>query len=113
MKVALTFFAFGISSGISAFAAEKPMAFFDEHCYDCHDADTHKGNLDLTALKPEFTNAETFARWVKVHDRIQNGEMPPKKKPRPSAEEIKAVMGWLDEALITADRARLAREDRT
>src|SRR2546423_713659 len=65
MKVALTFFAFGISSGISAFAAEKPMAFFDEHCTDCHDADTHKGNLDLTALEPEFTNAETFARWVK------------------------------------------------
>lgn len=94
-------------------AATPPTQFLEKHCYDCHDADSHKGNLDLTALKPEFTDAENFARWVKVHDRIQNGEMPPKKKPRPAPEEIKTVVSWVDQSLLTADRARLAREDRT
>ena len=62
-------------------------AFFEKHCIDCHDADTHKGNLDLTALKPDFADAGTFARWVKVYDRIESGEMPPKKKPRPPPTE--------------------------
>ena len=51
-----------------------------------------KGGLDLTALKPDFADAENFARWVKVHDRIESGEMPPKKKPRPPADETAAAI---------------------
>ena len=26
----------------------KPTAFFSKHCTECHDAETKKGNLDLT-----------------------------------------------------------------
>lgn len=98
--------------GITASAAE-PTAFLEKHCYDCHDTETHKGNLDLTLLKQDFSNPETFARWVKVHDRIQKGEMPPRKKPRPAGEDLASIVAWLDQSLIAADRARLAREDRT
>ena len=43
-------------------------AFLEQHCTKCHDADTQKGNLDLAALKPDYANPESFARWVKVHD---------------------------------------------
>jgi hypothetical protein len=90
-----------------------PTAFLEKHCYDCHDAETHKGNLDLTALSSDFTDREVFTRWVKVHDLIQSGEMPPKKKPRPSADDLRSVTGELEKTLLTADRARLEREDRT
>ena len=91
----------------------EPVAFFEAHCYDCHDADTHKGNLDLTALKRDFADPEAFARWAKVYDRTESGEMPPKKKPRPPAEELKAAIAWLNETLVNADRARLDAESRT
>ena len=50
------------------------QALFKKHCVECHDADTKKGNLDLTALKLDFADAENFARWVKVHDRVRDGE---------------------------------------
>ena len=90
-----------------------PNAFFQTHCISCHDADTRKGNLDLTSLKPDFSDVDTFARWVMVHDRIANGEMPPKKKPRPTPDEIKEVTGWLSQGLIAAERARLDLENRT
>jgi hypothetical protein len=93
--------------------AAEPTAFFDAHCYDCHDTDTHKGNLDLTTLKQDFADPENFARWVKVQDRIESGEMPPKKKPRPPAADLKAVTAWLNDALVEADRARLDAESRT
>ena len=86
---------------------------FEHRCLDCHDADSKKGNLDLTALKPDFANAETFARWLKVHDRIASGEMPPKKKARPEAGEVKAVTEWLAESLVKAERTRLDGESRT
>ncbi len=95
-----------------AYAAD-PAKFFESHCYDCHDADTHKGNLDLTALKPDFANPETFARWVKIHDRIESGEMPPKKKPRPPAAERDAVVASLNQSLLAAERARLDADVRT
>jgi hypothetical protein len=85
-------------------------AFLENRCFDCHDAKTKKGNLDLTALQADFADADAFSRWVKVHDRIQCGEMPPKKKPRPDASEIKAVTGWLAESLINAERPRIDAE---
>ena len=50
----------------AALADEKaPSTFIEQHCTDCHDAAEKKGNLDLTALKPQFTDAETFAMRVK------------------------------------------------
>lgn len=84
-----------------------PLAFLDQHCVECHDAEMKKGGLDLTALEPDFAAGKAFSTWVKVHDAIAKGEMPPKKKPRPPAEEIAAVTRWLDQQLSAADEARL------
>jgi len=53
--------------------AELPppaRAFIENRCLDCHDGETKMGNLDLTALKPDVADAESFAPWLKVHDRI-------------------------------------------
>jgi len=90
-----------------------PDAFFSKHCVECHDADAKKGGFDLTALKPDFGNPETFARWVKVHDRIESGEMPPKKKERPAAADTAAALQALRNSLTAADKARLNGEGRT
>jgi hypothetical protein len=95
-------------------AADLPArAFFEKHCTECHDAGTKKGNLDLTSLKPDFADAESFARWVKVHDRIESGEMPPKKKPRPAVKETTAMTKWLRTSLVGAEQRKLAGEGRT
>lgn len=88
----------------SGLHAADHAAFFDAHCIDCHDADTHKGNLDLTALKQDLGNADNFAKWVKIHDRIESGEMPPKKKARPPATEVKAITASLNASLIKAEK---------
>ena len=62
-------------------AADLPeAAFFKANCYECHDADVHKAGLDLTALKWDPQNADNHALWVKIHDRVHDGEMPPAKK---------------------------------
>ncbi len=98
---------------ISAVAHAEPAAFFENHCTECHDADTKKGNLDLTALKRDFADAENFARWVKVHDRIESGDMPPKKKARPDTAEVKARLASLSADLIKAERTRLDIANRT
>ena len=52
-------------------------AFFAKNCLTCHNADDPNGNLDFGALKYNSDNRDNFARWVKIHDRIKAGEMPP------------------------------------
>ena len=94
-------------------AALGPAAYFSQHCTECHDKDAKKGNLDLISLKPDFTDAENFARWVKVHDRIASGEMPPKKSARPPAKDTTSVVKALRESLLAAEQARLAGTGRT
>lgn len=95
-------------------AQPAPDKFFEQHCYDCHDKEAKKGGLDLTELKTDFNNSDSFTTWVKVHDRIEKGEMPPpKKKNRPSAEDAAKITTWLDAELTTADTRRRATEGRS
>lgn len=107
---------FALALGVMLSCAQlmaAPTAFFEAHCYECHDTTTKAGGLDLTALKEDFTNPEVFARWVKVHDRIQSGEMPPKKQARPPATDVAGTTKWLHETLLAAEKQRLADEGRT
>lgn len=83
-------------------------AFIDGNCLECHDTETKKGNLDLERLSADFSNPVVFAQWVKIHDRIESGEMPPpKQKKRPGADEVATVVGWLAASLVEAEKARL------
>jgi hypothetical protein len=79
--------------------------FFESHCTSCHDAKLKKGGLDLTALKLEPDN---FARWVKIHDRIESGEMPPSKKKPPPA-EVAAALESLRAMLVKAESTKQGR----
>src|SRR2546430_16107815 len=96
-------------------AGDLPRAssqFVEQYCVECHDADTKKGGLDLIALKFDPANSTNFSRWVLVHDRVSNGEMPPKKKPRPEAAELEVFTKSLSSSLVSVERARMAKESR-
>ncbi len=96
-------------------AVELPTttrSFLEKHCTDCHDAETKKGGLDLTALAFQPDDARNFASWVKVLDRVSAGEMPPKKKARPAAAELEEFKGAIQPALLAAEQKRTAAEGR-
>jgi hypothetical protein len=48
-----------------------------QSCFECHNKETSEGGLDLTALSFELDDRAVRERWVRIHDRIENGEMPP------------------------------------
>lgn len=97
----------------SAARAELPQAFFKTHCIECHDKDSMQGGFDLTALSSEFSNADIFAKWVKIHDRIESGEMPPKGQARPSDADKAAALSSLKTTLVKAEQEKLNAEPRT
>jgi hypothetical protein len=86
--------------------------FLATNCFGCHDSATKKGNLDLTTLNPDFEDAKTFGIWVKVHDRVRDGEMPPKGMPRPEEGARAGFLKALASPMIAADESRERREGR-
>jgi len=95
-----------------AFSEADAMAFTDRHCSSCHNDVDKEGGLDLTSLKFEPGDAANFMTWVKVHDRIQAGEMPPKEKKRPEASEMAAFVKGVASSLSTAEQEVLSRTGR-
>lgn len=102
-----------LMSGSGAPAKEGLLKPFQEkYCYECHDADSKKGGLDLTALNFDFGNPTNFISWVKVDDRVASGEMPPKKKARPDPKELSRYTNQLSMALLAVDRAKVSEQGR-
>ncbi len=86
---------------------ERLRTFLDTYCVRCHGAEVKKGGLDLEELSVDFQKPAVFERWVKVHDRIRAGEMPPRERQqRPAAAESDAILQTLSAELVQAERAR-------
>src|SRR5882757_5439919 len=63
------------------FAATR--SFLEEHCYDCHDADTQKGKFRMDQLTGDLDTADAVKAWSRIVTRLEAGEMPPPKRNRP------------------------------
>ena len=106
---------FFLAAMLPVAAAELPLAqaqFLEKNCLECHDADVKKGGLDLTSLQFDPANSTNFTKWVLVHDRVANGEMPPKKKARPDAADLEAFTKSLSTSLVAAEERKIAQEGR-
>lgn len=104
-----------VITGATLLPAAPPApvgAFLDQHCLECHDDDVKKGGLDLQSLGFNLKSADAMQHWVRVFDRVQAGEMPPKKSARPEAAALKAFLASLQDDLVTADAADAAAHGR-
>ena len=70
------------------------LPFLEQYCFDCHDAETKKGELvldELTEVTPE-----NFGVWKRVWEQVALKEMPPKKKKnQPDAMERLRLSNWI------------------
>jgi hypothetical protein len=92
-------------------AAAEP--FIDEYCVSCHNDQDLKGSLDLTDLDYAPGDPANFLSWVKVHDRLAAGEMPPKGKRRPGSAELNAFVSELASTLTAYEDDLAAKEGRS
>ncbi len=82
-----------------------------QSCLKCHDKDTHKGGLDLTALSFDLTDRSIREQWIRIHDRVEKGEMPPKASDLPVAQREDLVK-FLKAKLHAADLAEIVATGR-
>ena len=110
---------FALATPAAFAAASSPTlpdtawALIDDYCANCHNDQDLKGSLDLTNLDYRPDDPANFQVWVKVHDRLEAGEMPPKGKPRPPAARITAFVSELATNLTGYERGLAAREGRS
>jgi Protein of unknown function (DUF1592)/Protein of unknown function (DUF1588)/Protein of unknown function (DUF1587)/Protein of unknown function (DUF1585)/Protein of unknown function (DUF1595)/Cytochrome C oxidase, cbb3-type, subunit III len=83
----------------------KVRPLLKQYCLKCHSTELQEGELDLE----RFAKLEQVRRdpraWQKVVEMIDNGEMPPKKKPQPSDTERKQIRDWVRGYLDAEGRA--------
>jgi len=61
-------------------AVEPPkltQKFINNQCVTCHEGESAEGALDLTKLSTQLTQPGTLASWIRIVDRVHEGEMPP------------------------------------
>ena len=80
------------SRSFGAAADHQTTAFIKEHCLRCHGPEQAKGDLRLDQLDTDFSKPSTFERWREVVTRVQSGEMPPKKEPRPQPTQVQTFV---------------------
>ena len=89
-----------------------PDTFLKQHCVRCHDGKVQEGQLRLDTLDRSFASQLTAERWAEVMTRINAGEMPPEKEPRPTADEIAGVVEWISGQLAAGEATRMAARGR-
>lgn len=85
------------------------------NCVDCHSSDDPDGGLDLTSLCGDlesggFSGEVDLKLWIKIHDRVAKGEMPPDDGLDSGQRED--LIKPLSRELTRLDREQIRREGR-
>ena len=82
--------------------------FLDTYCLDCHGPQKPKGDLDLSPFTTPESVTKDLQRWELVLERLEAGEMPPKKADHhPTAIENRDMVRWI-QALRSQEARRNA-----
>jgi hypothetical protein len=90
---------------LSATGSPDVFALVQKSCAGCHNATVKSGDVDLVTLRTAKTFEDDRETWEKVVEKLELGQMPPPGLPRPEAESVKAVTGWLESEFARQDRA--------
>jgi mono/diheme cytochrome c family protein len=83
--------------------AKDVAPLVNRYCGKCHGPTKPKGGVSLTAFADDAAVLKKRAVWEQVADNLRSGDMPPPGKPRPSAEELERINGWLDAVVFQMD----------
>lgn len=87
-------------------------SFLRQHCHDCHSGNSAEAGLDLAALGFDLNQPKVEAKWVRIWDRVHDGEMPPVDAEQPQKTDTDAFVKAAGEWLRNTQSARYAVQGR-
>ncbi len=103
---------FAAESGAAALPPSA-RAFVDKNCATCHRSAKAPAGIDLTALAFQPDDADNYSRWVRIHDAVEKGAMPPGAPPAITTEMRKAFTAAVAQPLIQREHKRYRAEGRS
>jgi hypothetical protein len=100
----------GVETPASYDAAVRP--FLTQHCARCHGPEVQESDLRLDQLSADLSSEPARKTWARVLKQLRAGKMPPKKEPRPAADDVAHVTGWIETALAQDAASRRGGEGR-
>lgn len=82
--------------------AKTVQPFLASNCVGCHNAKNKTANLDLQQFGSVESVRANLKVWKKVAWKIEEGEMPPAKFPRPKPSAQRATLKWIKAELAKA-----------
>ena len=106
----ILFLALGVSLVLSpvVHGAEPFESFLEKHCIRCHGPQKEEGDIRIDRLSRDFKVGLDAHHWAEALDKVNSGEMPPKKERQPTQAEISAFVSNLDARLKEGRAARMA-----
>ena len=81
---------------------ETKRVFLRDYCFECHDSANQEGQFDFEKISFDLSNIESAARWQKVLDVINSGEMPPEEATQPTAQSKADFLEALSGKMVIA-----------
>ena len=104
----LLLFSACLGFGSAVHAAQPFEAFLEKHCVRCHGPQKEEGDIRIDKLSRDFKAGRDSHHWSEALDKVNSGEMPPKKEPQPTQKEISEFVTSLDTRLKEGRAARMA-----
>jgi hypothetical protein len=93
-------------SGTATEYATIVQPLLKKYCLGCHATKIKKGSLDLERFASLEQVRKDLKPWQQTIEMLETGEMPPKSKPQPTAEERQKLVAWVRGFLDSEARAR-------
>ena len=91
---------------------EALPAFFANNCLGCHEGEAAEAGLDLTTLGSPTASGANLASWMRIIDRVHDGEMPPPEADVLAAETREGFVETSSEWLSSVQEAQWQRAGR-
>jgi mono/diheme cytochrome c family protein len=86
-------------------------AFLDRNCVACHCPPHPPAGIDLATPAFNMDDVETFDRWVRVHDAVRDGKMPPGAR-NLSTTERETFLAAIKDPMIAHEQVRVITQGR-
>jgi hypothetical protein len=94
-------------------APPEARAFLDAHCTACHRAPNPPAAIDLTSLPFDLSDRNTFNLWVRVHDAVRDGKMPPAGLGAIQQKQREMFADSIAEPMIAYEHGKTAKQGRS
>lgn len=83
------------------------VPFFRSHCAACHTGRRPEGDFSIAKrdLGPDFSVAAFREKWREVVDVLNSHGMPPADEPQPEPAAVAAVVDWITDQAVVAERS--------